>query len=84
MTSFGPKAKVLGLAGLALVLALASTAALSSCKPTVATPPQETAMPQAGDPAPAATYTLAGNGQSITLPEANAGKPYALLFFSYG
>ncbi len=66
----------LGLIALALVLGAGAWYLLS--RPHPATP-----APKAGRPAPEIALTEQATGQTVRLPADQAGKAYAIQFFSY-
>lgn len=71
----------------ALLAAGLGVAALgvASCRPVAEPPVGDTAGPPVvGQPAPSATFKLVATGEIINVPADTMGKPFALLFFSYG
>lgn len=65
-----------------LAVALAGVLTLASCR--LIGIRQSAEPPVAGQPAPAASVKVLATGETLNVPQDLSGKPFALLFFSYG
>ncbi len=82
MTRPVPKSGLGSCRWLLVAVALTGVLTLASCRLIGVRPPAEPSV--VGLPAPAVSFKSLATGGTLNVPQDLAGKPFALLFFSYG